>query len=167
VSLKRYIFHLTLLQVPALFDLMSRSSGSTVRESVYALSLVAVEGEGRKAILAHSGSIQQLLQQLGSSDSAAVRYAALALGNLAMDADGRRAILQARARKQLGRARGCCSGFVVLPALIDVVAGSSGVKSAYEAAHIRRLRDGALRVLVCGSFRTAHACSRLTALLRV
>jgi hypothetical protein len=82
------------LQVPALFDLMSRSSGSTVRESVYALSLVAVEGEGRKAILAHSGSIQQLLQQLGSSDVAAVRYSALALGNLAMDADGRRAILQ-------------------------------------------------------------------------
>jgi hypothetical protein len=108
------MFHLTLLQVPALFDLMSRSSGSTVRESVYALSLVAVEGEGRKAILAHSGSIQHLLQQLGSSDSAAVRYAALALGNLAMDADGRRAILQARGKKQLGRGRGCCSGgFVV------------------------------------------------------
>ncbi len=61
---------------------------------MYALSLVAVEGEGRKAILAHSGSIQQLLQQLGSSDVAAVRYSALALGNLAMDADGRRAILQ-------------------------------------------------------------------------
>ena len=72
---------------------MSRSSGSTVRESVYALSLVAVEGAGRKAILAHTGSIQQLLQQLSSSDAAAVRYAALALGNLAMDADGRRAIL--------------------------------------------------------------------------
>ena len=66
-----------------------------MRESVYALSLVAVESEGRKAILAHSSSIQQLLQQLSSSDAAAVRYAALALGNLAMDADGRRAILQA------------------------------------------------------------------------
>ena len=63
---------------------------------MYALSLVAVEGEGRRAILAHSGSIQQLLQQLNSSDTAAVRYAALALGNLAMDADGRRAILQVR-----------------------------------------------------------------------
>ncbi len=60
---------------------------------MYALSLVAVEGAGRKAILAHTGSIQQLLQQLSSSDAAAVRYAALALGNLAMDADGRRAIL--------------------------------------------------------------------------
>ncbi len=131
MSLKRYIFHLTLLQVPALFDLMSRSSGSTVRESVYALSLVAVEGEGRKAILAHSGSIQQLLQQLGSSDSAAVRYAALALGNLAMDADGRRAILQARQKSNSGWHLAAAAGFVVLPALIDVVAGSSGVKSAY------------------------------------
>ncbi len=148
------MFHLTLLQVPALFDLISCSSGSTVRESLYTLSLVAVEGEGRKAILAHSGSIQHLLQQLGSSDSAVVRYAALALGRLAMCADGRRAILQARGKKQLGRGRGCCSGgFVCCLARAHLVAGAAGIKSAYQAADIRRLRDRTLRFVVRGSFR--------------
>jgi hypothetical protein len=94
---------------------MSRSSGGTVRESVYALSLVAVESEGRKAILAHSSSIQQLLQQLSSSDAAAVRYAALALGNLAMDADGRRAILQASfTRTKRGRGLLLLQGMLLL-----------------------------------------------------
>jgi hypothetical protein len=150
------MFHLTLLQVPALFDLMSRSSGSTVRESVYALSLVAVEGEGRKAILAHSGSIQHLLQQLGSSDSAAVRYAALALGNLAMDADGRRAILQARCKKQLGAGTALLQRGLCCLARAHVVAGAAGIESAYQAADIRRLRDRTLRFVVRGSFRPAR-----------
>jgi hypothetical protein len=113
---------------------MSRSSGSTVRESVYALSLVAVEGEGRKAILAHSGSIQQLLQQLSSSDSAAVRYAALALGNLAMDADGRRAILQVSWMKLTARE------LQQRPVTDDYCcAGAASVESSHQASDVARL----------------------------
>jgi hypothetical protein len=110
---------------------MSRSSGSTVRESVYALSLVAVESEGRKAILAHPGSINQLLQQLSSSDAAAVRYSALALGNLAMDSDGRKAILQ------VFKSRLC----IALPAHLmrQVAAGSPGLEPAHQAADVLRL----------------------------
>jgi hypothetical protein len=135
---------------------MSRSSGSTVRESVYALSLVAVESEGRKAILAHSGSIQLLLQQLDSSDVAAVRYSALALGNLAMDADGRKAILQASRRKHM------MQRFLIainIPVFFQIPQVSSQLTKLLTSSDFETARYASLSVVRCEQRRTQYAAA--------